>query len=258
MPAPENSLLVALRAYLNKRPHEALAVLQHYDQPTQELLLSCLPFLAQLAAGIEDLHLREASDLLCQMHRLEDSLRGHADLQIEKMMFCKGIKGFGLVQPLEAGHLFEAGQGGKSGESVKVYAELVNCTSKRNGPWHETWWAGQLEIRDINHKLVSQTEVPARPDRSCSPRQDFFIRCDFCVPSSLQPGRYTLTLQIQDRTMLLFRETRSVAGEQLQVPRHRVASATLDFVVTAPRTVRGVAPEEKKEHTARSEALASK
>jgi hypothetical protein len=265
---PEEPIVVALRAYREKRLPEALEALQHYDKPSQDLLLVVLPFLARLTEGgdrlsprevshvVEQLLLarvagggaekagpREAAELVEQLRALEASLRCRAALRVEKMAFCKKINGFGRIEPHSEGHAFEAGAGGRPGELVQVYVELANCSGKKNGPWHETWLAGRVEIRDPEGTVVWVENIPPRPDRSLSPRNDYFINYSFWVPPKLPPGRtYTLWVQVKDVTGLPPREG-GVSPEALEVPAHRTAEASLVFKVSGPQTVRGLGPD---------------
>jgi hypothetical protein len=230
----DEPIVTALRAYLNKQPEQALEALHHYGKPNQDVLLIVLPLLARLAEGsLKEVGSAEATGLLGQLRSLENVIRDHAALHIDKMLFCRKINGFGRIEPIEKGHLFEAGREGKPGEWVQVYVELANVASKQNGSWHETWLAGRVEIRDFNRKVVWFENHPPCPDRSHSPRRDYFISYHFWVPPCLPPGRYTLQVEIKDVTLLPVRDSAGVSPQPLEVPPQRRASRSLDFQVTS-------------------------
>jgi hypothetical protein len=166
---------------------------------------------------------------------METTLRNRAALRMEKMAFCKDVHSFGRIEPLEEGHQFEAGREGRSGEPVKVYVELANITSKRNGLWFETLVAGRLEIRDSSRKLVFAANLKPCSDLSCSPRRDYYVNFSFWVPPCLPAGRYTLEIQVKDVTGLPLQNSPGVSPGALEVPHHRLASGSLEFLVAAPK-----------------------
>jgi hypothetical protein len=228
--------VAALRAFLQKRPAEALQALRGYDQTNKDMFLLVLPILVRLTEGnIAKVGPRETSEFLEQLRQMETTLRTRAALRIEKMTFCKDVHSFGRIEPQEEGHPYEAGRDGKSGEPVKVYVELANITNQRNGLWFETLVAGRLEIRDSARKLVFAANLKPCSDLSCSPRRDYYVNFSFWVPPCLPAGRYTLEVQVKDVTGLPLRDSPGVSPNSLEVPHHRLASGTLDFLVTAPK-----------------------
>src|SRR5207248_701299 len=101
---PEEPLVVALRAYLQKRsPDEALAALARYHKANQDMLLIALPFAARLTEGdINKVTPREAAELADMIQGVEERLRERAALRVEKMLFCRKIDDFGEYVAREA------------------------------------------------------------------------------------------------------------------------------------------------------------
>jgi hypothetical protein len=213
-PPPEPPLLAALRCYLSRRPDEALALLERFDKPNQEMLLALLPLAAQLAeAGLDKTDPAQLSALLGQFDSLQEPLRSRAPLVIDKLCFCHGIRKFGDYEPLaENPAMFHPGQW------FEMYAELQNFTCQPHGNRYVTRVACTLTIHDLSHKSVLQHEYKVQPDESLSPRRDFYLRIPFKVPQELPPGLYTLFLRVTD------------------VPTGRTRSRSIDFRVTTLQT----------------------
>lgn len=232
---PDEPAVAALRAYLRQQPAEALDALQRYPKASQDMMLGVLPVLARLTEGnLEQMSPREAADLVDRLRRLEDGLRGRAALQIDKMLYCRKVGGFGRVEPWPEDHAFEAGPEGKPGELVQVYAELSNFSTRANGACHETWLAGRVEVRDEARKVVWFENFPPRADRSHSPKRDYSVTYYFWVPPGLPPGRYTLWVQVKDVTGAAPASGEGLAPSVLDVPDHRTAVGSLEFRVKGP------------------------
>ncbi len=197
---PDEPLLAALRCYLQKRPEEALELLQRYDKANQEMLLALLPLAVRLTEGtVDDAKPQELAALIDQLHSLSLPLRKRAPLRIAKMCFCREIQRFGRYEPLrEDEALFQAGCEGRPGDQVQVYVEVRNFTSEQQGPYNVTKLASNLEVRNYEGKAVWSYAFPDEPDTSRTPRQDYFINYRFHVPAELAPGPYTLWITVQD------------------------------------------------------------
>jgi hypothetical protein len=239
-PGTDRAAVAALRAYLEGRADDALREL-HGCKGDPDVLLVLYPCLARLAEEpLDRVSPGEASELIDQLHGLERVLSARAALRIEKMSFCRNIQDFGRIQPQEEQHGFEAGRDGKPGELVQVYIELSNVSSKANGPWHDTWLAGQAEIYDSNHQRAWLKVVPPELERSSSPKHDHFINFYFYVPPCLPPGDYQLWVKVEDVTGMTLRDAPPGSPEgRPPVPGHRTAVGRLDFRVTAPKALRG-------------------
>lgn len=208
-PAEDPPLVSALRCYMNRRPAEAIAWLEHYDPKAQELLLALLPLVAQLAQPQrkpQDPH--EMATLVSQIDGVTASLRTRADLIIDKMFFCWRIDRFGVYRVLPEDHVFHPG------DRVQMYVELQNYTNERRGKLYSIRLASTLEIHKFDGELVWRQGIHDgdRPDLSQTERHDFFSNYTFTVPN-IPRGLYTLRLQVKD------------------IPTNRVATRTLDFRV---------------------------
>ncbi|MCS6849950.1 MAG: hypothetical protein NZ700_02130 [Gemmataceae bacterium] len=188
-------LVAALHCFLDKRPHDALAHLQHYDKVNQDLLLVLLPLAGRLTEGsLDQASPAEVALLVEQLERLLHPLRLRASLVIDTMCFCRRIGKFGDYEPLPSDHSF------KPGDLAQVYVELRNFSTEQRDPYYLTHLSSTLEIHDFTGKTVWRQDFPedrTRPDRSRSLRHDYFNNYRFCVPE-VPAGAYTLWVQITD------------------------------------------------------------
>jgi hypothetical protein len=230
-PAPEEPLVTALRCLLDKHPAEALEQIRHYDKSNQDLLMHLLPLAVRLTQGsIDNASPTELSLVLDQLRGLERPLTAKASLTITKMCLCRGIVDrFGIYERLPDDYAFAAGSDNQPGERVLVYVEFRNFMTLPNNTKFETRLMSTLEIHDYQGHPVWRQDFPTPPDRSQTPRQDYFINYKFWVPQRLPPGSYTLWVQVKDVT--------GQSGKEL--PAHRVARRSLDFRVTGQGTTRG-------------------
>jgi len=237
----DEPLVVALRAYLQKRPPDALEALSRYAKANQEMLLVALPFVARLTEGnIDRVSPREAAELADLMQGVEDRLRQRAALRIEKIMFCRKIDDFGVYVPRESINgtpTFEGGGAGDQvGELIQVYAELRNVSARQQGDHYETRLAGTVELLDFKGRSAYLRDFAPPPHVGQSLRRDFFVKCSFSVPRKVPPGLYTLRVEVRDVTDL----PADPSVLQGRPPPHRIARQTLDLQVTEPRADRTV------------------
>jgi hypothetical protein len=236
-PKPEPPLVAALRSALEKHPDEARRLLDQYDRNDRELLFALLRLTAGVSAReIEQLGPDEVAAALGQLGALSAQLRRKARLTLHHVCFCRAIEGFGRYQRLPARHAFQAGSDGRPGERVQVYAEVQNFSSRRAGEQYETVLESRLEIRDAQGRKVVTLDLGRSPDRSHSPRQDYFLNFELHVPPRMPPGLYTLWVTVKDVTDEGQGKAaaRSVGGET--PPNPRQASCSLDFTVCPPGT----------------------
>ena len=238
----EEPLVVALRAYLQKRPADALEALHNYAKANQDMLLVTLPFIARLTEGnIEKVPPREAAELADLLQAVEDRLRQRAALRIEKILFCRKIDDFGVYVPRESINGIATFEGGvkerdQVGELIQVYAELRNVSARQQGDRYETRLVGTVELLDFEGRSAYRRDFAPPPHIGQSPRRDFFVKCSFSVPRMVPPGRYTLRGRGAGRDGPAERSL----GLHEAPPPHRIARQTLDLQVTEPRANRVV------------------
>jgi hypothetical protein len=221
---PEAPVVAALRALLEKRPAEALECLKEYDKASQDILLCLLPLAVRLTeGGLQQPRPAELATLLEQLRMLERPLAERSALTIDKMCLCRKIESYGVYDKIPDDGAFAAGVGEQAGDLVQVYVELGNFACKQQGSTFETCLASTLEIRDYRGNLIWRRDFQAQPDRSRSPRHDYFINYRFCVPPRVPPGSYVLWVQVKDLT--------GQPGKD--APDFRTARRSLDFRVRA-------------------------
>ena len=162
------------------------------------MLLTLLPLAARIGdGGLDRASPQETAVLLDQVRQLEAVLRPRAVLALDKVSFCRQIRGFGDCEPWPPDHVFQPEMEDRRGEWIQVYAEVRNFTCRPRGQAFETSLGGVVEIRDFNKDLVSRVDFPARIDRTQTPRQDYFVNFPFHLPR-LPEGRYTLHVLVKD------------------------------------------------------------
>ncbi len=197
-PTEDSPIVTALRDMLQNRSPEALEQLRAYDGVSRDLLLTLLPLAARIGdGGLDHATPQETAVLLEQVRQVEAVLRPRAALTLDRVAFCRQIRGFGDCEPWPADHVFQPESDDHRGERIQVYAEVRNFTCRPRGPAYETSLAGVVEIRDFNKGLAARLDFPACVERSQTPRQDYFVNFQFHLPR-LPPGRYTLRVQVKD------------------------------------------------------------
>lgn len=220
----EEPVVLSLRALLDKNWPEAVRALERYDKANQQALLLLLPWVARFAeGGLNQAKPQDIEKFLDQIDDLERMLRPKASLTLGKVCFCRDVRGFGMIDALPAGHIFQAGGEGRFGECMYLYVEVGNTASLPVGQFFQTRLAGKLDILDGQGKRLWGDVFPAEPNSSISPRHDYFIIFRFAVPANLQAGRYTLAVELTDQTLQRSKET----------PPHRTAQRELAFDVGA-------------------------
>lgn len=215
-------LVAAVRAYLDNRPDLALEHLRALDKPNQELMLQLIPAFVQ--ASRMNLAQPSSVDVGLLVSQLEApnaplaALASKAPLFVDKVAFCRDVKGFGRYEPFQNQTTLRAGQ------SVWLYVELRNTPSVRtatpaDGEGFETALGCTLQIQEANGAVVelfdgnTRKMVPvlrdAKKDFSRSPLRDYFIAFSFPVP--VKPGEYAVTVGVHHS------------------PTHRAVSRTIRF-----------------------------
>jgi hypothetical protein len=200
-PREEPALVAALRCFLDKRPGDAMERLKGYDQTNQELLLVLLPMVARLSeGGLGKASPQEVNTLLESVNSVLVPLRARAPVTINKMCFCKEIRGFGDYEPLPDFHRF------RPGDRVRIYVELQNCTSQPRTDAsgqvrHVINLVSSAEIKDYRGNKVWPEDIVFQrqgANASLTLRHDYFDNYGFWVPE-IPPGSYTLWIQVEDR-----------------------------------------------------------
>lgn len=191
----DTPLIQAVRAFQQNKPQAAMEILKAYDQPTQQVLLSIMPALVQLSEGRLQQMKREEMDLLLdQITRVPQLLRPRASLQTNKLLLCREVHKFAHVDPFPPGNEF------RPGDMVYLYAEISNFScvpDSREG--YSVALTSHLELLDSGNNAVWRADPKEEADRVSTPPQDYYRAYRFCVPSSLAPGKYTLSIRLTDK-----------------------------------------------------------
>ena len=221
---PEAPSVRVLRALLDHHSEEEInEQLRGYDPITREAMLVLLTSIAQLQqnGGVERMSPRDLAVCTDHLNTLTTSLRGRAQLILERLCFCRCIKNFGDYVPLPPEHAVY-----QPGEVAHIYVQVRNISSRRLRDKYVTVLKGRFEIFDENSRDKPPTITwasPPRQDVSASPRQDYYINFRFQVPPNCPAGLYTMHIFVEDWT--------DAPPEAKEVPESRIAQRTLDFRV---------------------------
>jgi len=201
-PLPEPPLLAAMRAYVENRPDDAIRHLEKLDRPNQEFALAVMPVLARGAAmNLTAPDPQEAGHLADQLGGAAAKLEAKAALRVEKVAFCKQIKGFGRYDP------WPQAQPYRPGDIARLYVEVRNlgCHAAADGFLSRA--ETLLEVRDAKGQLVEQVDPADHrqrvrvvrfsiEDRLRSPVRDYFQPFQLLMPP--QAGVYTVTVEVRE------------------------------------------------------------
>ncbi len=219
-PESQHPLVWALGAFLEDRPSEAMKHLQAYTPKDQELLLRLLPIVAQAAKGGAEADRPSPEELRALINSLQSllaELQASAPLVIDKLVFCRRVRGFGQFERLATNQF-------RPGDQVYLYAELHNLADRRIKDQYLTHLASTLEIRTADCRVVRTLPVQSVPDRSESMRTDHFTVIRFPIPADLQPGIYDLRVRIMDQET--HREAVKFLSFRIAGPTSQTAAAT--------------------------------
>ena len=114
-----------------------------------------------------------------------------AILEVRNMAFCSEVQSYGSIKQFEK-HEFSPGQ------RVLLYAEVDNFRSENTPQGYHTSLRSSFQIFDDSGCRVDRRESTTTEEHCQSPRRDYFIGCDFCMPADIKPGRHTLKLTVED------------------------------------------------------------
>ncbi len=202
-PGAETPLLKAVRAFTEGRPDQAIEFLSALDKPNQDLLLSLLPVLEEVAKLDSKRDPVKTAMLADQLRSAAASLEPRAALRLEAVSLCRMAAGYGRYDPCPKGVPY------RPNDQALLYIEVRNLISQPSvGPRGETYLTSAretVEIRDAYGKLVDQLtrdgkyiSVVQAEKRlfTRTPIHEFHILYEFRVPSA--PGVYAISMNIQD------------------------------------------------------------
>ena len=140
---------------------------------------------------------RRASLALDHLRKAEDGLSPLASLQVNNIILCEEVKGFGNYTAFPSS-TFNAGQ------ATIVYCEIENyktsktVSSRGVGPQFESEFQSSISIVNEDRQVVRQFTYQPIIDKARRRRRDFYIHYTLTIPDDLPKGNYTLSLQVED------------------------------------------------------------
>ncbi len=145
----------------------------------------------------------EAKRHLCQAVA---ALGEASTLEISNLAFCSEVQSYGSIKRFE-GSEFAPGQ------RLLLYAEIDNFRSENTAKGYHTSLRSSFQIFDSSGRRIEDHKSTKSEEHCQSPRRDYFIGCDFRLPTTIYPGRHTLKLTVED------------------LKSHKVAESSIDFTV---------------------------
>ena len=145
----------------------------------------------------------EAKRHLC---RAVASLGESATLEIRNLAFCSEVQSYGSIKRFGSREF-------TPGQRLLLYAEVDNFHSENTAKGYHTSLRSSFQIFDSSGRRVDRRESTTSEEHCQSPRRDYFIGCDFRLPTNIYPGRHTLKLTVED------------------LKSHKVAESSIDFTV---------------------------
>lgn len=134
------------------------------------------------------------------------SLGESATLEVRNMAFCREVQSFGSIKRFEK-HEFSPGQ------RLLLYAEIDNFRSENTAKGYHTSLRSSFQIFDHSGRRIDNRPSTTTEELCLGPRRDYFIGCDFRLPTSISPGRHTLKLTVED------------------LKSHKVGESSIDFSI---------------------------
>jgi hypothetical protein len=192
----EPPILQAMHSYMDKRPDQAVDMLQRYPAENQDALLILLPLTVRMTeSSFRDASPQEMAAMVDQLQQLQEMFQPRAALVIDKLCFCRQVHGYGKYETLGETPVFHVQ------EMVELYAEIRNLTCEkapvRPVCGYRTHLTSRLEIRDTAGSYVWKPPVREKRDISQTPQHDYFHHYRFALPD-MPPGDYVLTVEVTD------------------------------------------------------------
>lgn len=173
--------LISLVEEMQGKPDQAYLTLKKISEKEDKLWYAFRElYLSDLLGLEEDTH--KLAHLINERLQLKR-------LKINKVQFCKSVKGFGI---------FDAYPGTLSlNQTAIIYVEIHYLDQQIQGGTYKSSCRASFDIRDKNGLSVYHFNYPnAFTYEAQSPLQDYFIWMKWTP--SLPPGNYTMHLKIED------------------------------------------------------------
>ena len=134
------------------------------------------------------------------------SLGESAILEVRNMAFCREVQSYGSIKQFEKREF-------SPGQRLLLYAEIDNFHSENTAKGYHTSLRSSFQIFDGSGHQIDKRVSTTTEEHCLSPRRDYFIGCDFLLPTNISPGRHTLKLTVED------------------LKSHKVGESSIDFTV---------------------------
>lgn len=134
---------------------------------------------------------RRAAQAKRQLVHATGCLGELATLEVRNLAFCREIQSYGAIEQFEQNEFAPS-------QRVLLYAEVENFLSEDTPRGHHTQLRSRYQIFDAAGSRVAENQSTVTEEYCTNPRRDYFIGCEFCLPTRIYPGRHTLKLTVED------------------------------------------------------------
>lgn len=197
------------------KPVPQLDVVSSLDAEDRQVLSAVLDAMTNFRGNVRGNPNMLMAKKVQPLMEMQDRLGG-ANLRVSNLALCRKVDGFGIYDKLTTDRL----DPGRS-QPVIVYCEVENFTSQYSSDrklW-ETSLSEEITVYDATGQRVWIDRRQSTTDACRTRRRDFSLAKMIRLPA-LAPGRYTITVSIQD--------------EQAQ----KIAEASLPFVAATEEQAR--------------------
>jgi hypothetical protein len=129
-----------------------------------------------------------------------------APLSLRNLSFCTAVQSYGCTKRFDK-YEFTANQ------EMILYAEVENFVSTPTSQGYHVSLQSNYRIVDASGQVVTEQKFSATEENCQNIRRDFFIGYRVQLPKTIQPGKYTLQLDLEDLAC------------------HKTGQAAIEFVV---------------------------
>ncbi len=114
-----------------------------------------------------------------------------ANLELRNLAFCTRVEGFGRYQAFPKTIFYPD-------QEVLLYVEVENFATTESAEGFETELQGSYLITNADGRRLAEQDFVIDRQSSRNARRDYFVPYRLYMPRAIEPGRYTLTLSMQD------------------------------------------------------------
>jgi len=168
---------------------ESIETLQTHEQDFFKHLFQTLHDVGDPAGN--PVRSRRNTLALASLRKSLTHLAAASNLEVHNATFCSKVDGFGVLEKFPQYHF-------RPEQEVLLYCELDNFVSDQVTDGFETKLQGSYEIVNADGRRVADQTLPMDAHVCRNQRRDYFIAYRLYMPRSIDLGKHSLRLTIED------------------------------------------------------------